>query len=91
MNSNMYIIYTQENIEWNKEEFHIASPAPLIDVIDHTPQQGAVRASTADLREAGKRGLLWLLDEESLFPGASEKSFLDKVFTNYSGKGQFLK
>ncbi|XP_054715395.1 unconventional myosin-XVIIIa-like [Uloborus diversus] len=79
--------YLQENIEWNKEEFHISNPAPLIDVIDHTPQQGAVRASTADLREIGKRGLLWLLDEESLFPGASEKSFLDKVFTNYSGKG----
>ncbi|GFT10911.1 unconventional myosin-XVIIIa [Nephila pilipes] len=77
---------TKENIEWNKEEFHIASPAPLIDVLDHTPQQGAMRASTADLRDVGKRGLLWLLDEESLFPGASEKTFLDKVFTNYSGK-----
>ncbi|XP_035226560.1 unconventional myosin-XVIIIa-like isoform X1 [Stegodyphus dumicola] len=78
--------YLQENIEWNKEEFHISNPGPLIDVIDHTPQQGAVRASTADLREIGKRGLLWLLDEESLFPGASEKSFLDKVCTNYCGK-----
>ncbi|GFY57295.1 unconventional myosin-XVIIIa [Trichonephila inaurata madagascariensis] len=78
--------YVQENIEWNKEEFHIASPTPLIDVMDHTPQQGAMRASTADLRDVGKRGLLWLLDEESLFPGASEKTFLDKVFTNYSGK-----
>ncbi|GIZ03544.1 unconventional myosin-XVIIIa [Caerostris extrusa] len=33
-----------------------------------------------------QRGLLWLLDEESLFPGASEKTFLDKLFTNYSGK-----
>ncbi|XP_071038996.1 unconventional myosin-XVIIIa isoform X1 [Parasteatoda tepidariorum] len=78
--------YLQENIEWNKEEYHISSPAPLIDVIDHTPQQGAVRASTADLRDVGKRGLIWLLDEESLFPGASEKSFLDKLFMSYSGK-----
>ncbi|CAL1265372.1 unnamed protein product [Larinioides sclopetarius] len=78
--------YVQENIEWNKEEFHIATPAPLIDVMDHTPQQGAMRASTADLRDVGKRGLLWMLDEESLFPGASEKTFLDKLFSNYSGK-----
>lgn len=59
-----------------------------MDVIDHTPQQGAVRASTADLRDFGKRGLIWLLDEESLFPGASEKSFLDKLFMTYSGKGK---
>lgn len=58
--------------------------------MDHTPQQGAMRASTADLRDVGKRGLLWMLDEESLFPGASEKTFLDKLFSSYSGKGKYF-
>lgn len=33
-----------------------------------------------------RRGLLWILDEESVFPGASDSSFLDRVHI-YHGSG----
>lgn len=32
-----------------------------------------------------RRGLLWILEEESMFPGASDGSFLDRVHM-YHGK-----
>ena len=32
-----------------------------------------------------RRGLLWILEEESMFPGASDNSFLDRVHM-YHGK-----
>lgn len=36
------------------------------------------RGGTVDLH-TDRRGVLWILDEESVFPGASESSFLDRV------------
>ena len=40
-----------------------------------------------------KKGLLWILDEESIFPGASDNTFLERVQTyhhdNTSERGQF--
>ncbi len=35
---------------------------------------------------ADRKGLLWILDEESVFPGASDTSFLDRVHI-YHGAG----
>ena len=34
-------------------------------------KQAGVRVSTSDLASAERRGLLWLLDEEAIFPGAT--------------------
>lgn len=34
-----------------------------------------------------RRGLLWILDEESVFPGATDASFLDRVHI-YHGSGE---
>ena len=44
----------------------LTSPAPLLQLID---KQSVMRSSQADLSQTDRRGLLWLLDEESIFPG----------------------
>ena len=41
-----------------------------------------------DLRDADKRGLLWLLDEETIFPGASDQSFLQRLLAHYGDRGK---
>ena len=46
----------------------LPTPAPLVALID---KQAGVRVSTSDLASAERRGLLWLLDEEAIFPGAT--------------------
>ena len=39
-----------------------------------------VRSSSHDARDKDQKGLLWLLDEEAMFSGATEKSFLEHLF-----------
>lgn len=43
------------------------------------------RGGSVDLH-TDRRGLLWILDEESVFPGGSDSSFLDRVHM-YHGSG----
>ncbi len=43
------------------------------------------RGGSVDLH-TDRRGLLWILDEESVFPGASDSSFLDRIHI-YHGTG----
>ena len=33
-----------------------------------------------------RRGILWIMDEESVFPGASDSSFLDRVHLYHESK-----
>ena len=40
---------------------------------------------TSNVEAAEKKGLLWILDEEAIFPGATEDSFMDRFFT-YHGE-----
>ncbi|KAK3084703.1 hypothetical protein FSP39_017720 [Pinctada imbricata] len=42
-----------------------------------------VRTSSQELKESDKKGLLWILDEEAIFPGATEDSFMDRFFTHH--------
>eukprot|EP00091_Calanus_sinicus_P010744 TRINITY_DN24756_c0_g1_i1.p1 TRINITY_DN24756_c0_g1~~TRINITY_DN24756_c0_g1_i1.p1 ORF type:complete len:128 (-),score=22.40 TRINITY_DN24756_c0_g1_i1:89-415(-) len=44
------------------------------------------RASQSDLNQTDKRGLLWLLDEEAIFPGASDESFVERLMLQYSDR-----
>ncbi|XP_067682622.1 unconventional myosin-XVIIIa-like isoform X2 [Haliotis asinina] len=74
--------YAQENIDCDFE-FVTNSPAALVSLIDKAPQQGTVRTSTQDLRDAEKKGLLWILDEEAIFPGATEDSFMERFFSQH--------
>lgn len=42
-----------------------------------------VRAPSTDVKNSEKKGLLWILDEQAMFPGASEDSFLERVFAQH--------
>lgn len=37
-----------------------------------------------------RRGLLWLLDEEAIYPGSSDDSFLERLFTHYGDRDHQL-
>lgn len=78
--------YSQELIEINMEGLHDTDPAQLVSLIDKTPQTHVVRTSQRDLREQDRRGLMWLLDEESMYPGSSDDSFLERLFAHYGDR-----
>ncbi|XP_047033369.1 unconventional myosin-XVIIIa isoform X1 [Helicoverpa zea] len=81
--------YAQEGItlddgaeeDWLSET---VNPGPMVELLDKAPQNTIVRSSQADLRECDRRGLLWLLDEESMYPGSSDDTFLERVMSQYA-------
>ncbi|XP_069357170.1 unconventional myosin-XVIIIa isoform X4 [Maniola hyperantus] len=85
--------YAQEGItlddgaeeDWLSET---VNPGPMVDLLDKAPQNTIVRSSQADLRDCDRRGLLWLLDEESMYPGSSDDTFLERVMTHYGAPHQ---
>lgn len=77
----------QEHIECGDVTDELGTPAPLISLLDKPSSNSVVRTSQLDLREADRRGLLWLLDEEAIFPGASDQSFLQRLFAHYGDRG----
>ncbi|XP_048747756.2 unconventional myosin-XVIIIa-like isoform X4 [Ostrea edulis] len=74
--------YSQENVECDFE-FVTNSPAAMISLMDKPAQQLLVRTSSQEIKESDKKGLLWILDEEAIFPGATEDSFMDRLFTHH--------
>ncbi len=52
-----------------------------------SPFQAGIRYSQSDLSSADRRGLLWLLDEEAIFPGATDESFVERLLLQYSQRG----
>ncbi|XP_028173935.1 unconventional myosin-XVIIIa-like [Ostrinia furnacalis] len=85
--------YAQEGItlddgaeeDWLSET---VNPGPMVELLDKSPQNTIVRSSQADLRDCDRRGLLWLLDEESMYPGSSDDTFLERVMTHYGAPNQ---
>ncbi|XP_045427020.1 unconventional myosin-XVIIIa isoform X5 [Pipistrellus kuhlii] len=71
--------YKEENIELASDD-----PEPATDdavsAVDQASHQSLVR-SLAGTDEA--RGLLWLLEEEALVPGATEEALLERLFSYY--------
>lgn len=65
----------------------VCTPGPLVSLLDRTSQNSMVRTSQTDLREADRRGLLWLLDEEAVYPSASDEGFLERLFAHYGDRG----
>lgn len=78
--------YAQELVEINRDDFHETDPSQLVALIDKAPQSHVVRTSQRDLREQDRRGLLWLLDEESMYPGSNDDSFLERLFAHYGDR-----
>lgn len=49
-----------------------------------------LRTSQSDLsgsRQIERKGLLWLLEEETVCPGGSDETFLDRLFSHYGDRG----
>ncbi|XP_053985866.1 unconventional myosin-XVIIIa-like isoform X2 [Hylaeus anthracinus] len=87
--------YVQEGIDVDYEddcdELGIGSPQALISLLDRGSSQGAtmLRTSQNDLtgsRQIERKGLLWLLDEETVCPGGSDETFLDRLFSHYGDR-----
>ncbi|XP_022085605.1 unconventional myosin-XVIIIa-like isoform X2 [Acanthaster planci] len=72
--------YAQENIDCQFEQAD-TTPEAMVNLLDK--QQGLMRSSNLDLRDVDQKGLLWLLDEESIFPGATDESFMERITIHY--------
>lgn len=71
--------YKEENIELAFDDLEPATN-DSVAAVDQASHQSLVR-SLAHADEA--RGLLWLLEEEALVPGATEDSLLERLFSYY--------
>ena len=63
----------------------LATPAPLVSLVD---KQVGVRAPGGDAESSEKRGLLWLLDEEAIYPGATDQSFVERLLLQQQDSGR---
>ncbi|XP_054429214.1 unconventional myosin-XVIIIa isoform X8 [Pteronotus mesoamericanus] len=71
--------YKEENVELAFDDLEPATD-DSVAVVDQASHQSLVR-SLARTDEA--RGLLWLLEEEALVPGATEDALLERLFSYY--------
>lgn len=78
--------YAQELVEIDTGDTCDNSPGSLVNLMDRAPQSHVVRTSQRDLREQDRRGLLWLLDEESMFPNSNDDTFLERLFNHYGDR-----
>ncbi|GAB0097354.1 Unconventional myosin-XVIIIa [Sergentomyia squamirostris] len=78
--------YAQELVELDGEGVPDSNPAQLVSLIDKAPQSHVVRTSQRDLREQDRRGLLWLLDEESIYPNSNDDTFYERLFNHYGDR-----
>lgn len=102
----LYRRYAQENIECtfdaSEEIENSINPGPMVSLLDKQPQNSVIRTSQTDLRDCDRRGLLWLLDEEAIYPGSNDETFVERIFAHYGdrehqvllrkapGNGQFV-
>ncbi|XP_055629701.1 unconventional myosin-XVIIIa isoform X3 [Toxorhynchites rutilus septentrionalis] len=78
--------YAQELVEIDTGILHDTNPAPLVNLLDKAPQNHVVRTSQNNLRDQDKRGLLWMLDEEIIYPNASDDTFIERLFSYYGDR-----
>ncbi|CAG9818730.1 unnamed protein product [Phaedon cochleariae] len=75
--------YLQENVEFafdENENENLINPAPLVNLLDKTAQSSVIRTSQTDLHE----------DEESVHPGSSDESFIERLFSHYNERDHQL-
>ncbi|XP_040579720.1 unconventional myosin-XVIIIa isoform X2 [Lepeophtheirus salmonis] len=83
--SSQYEKYLQEQVEPDVGDLDdIGSPESMVSLLDKQP---GTRSSQTDLSSTERRGLLWLLDEEALFPGASDETFVERLLLQYNQRG----
>lgn len=83
--------YLQENVDLPFDENeNVINPLPLVSLLDKAAQSTVVRTSQTDLHDCDRRGLLWLLDEEAIYPGSSDDTFLERLFTHFGDRDHQL-
>lgn len=78
--------YAQEMIDIDADNYHETSGAPIVSLLDKTPQQQMIRTSQRDLRQQDRRGIFWLLDEESIYPNSTDDTFFERMFNHFSDR-----
>lgn len=78
--------YAQEMIDIDFGNCNEASPAPIVALIDKAPQNQIIRTSQRDLRQQDRRGIFWLLDEESIYPNSTDDTFFERMFNHFSDR-----
>jgi len=63
------------------------SASQLVAVLDKPPPGGVLKTSQNDLRDADRRGLLWLTEEEAVYPNSSDDTLLQHILQQYGTKG----
>ena len=99
LNIFLFFRYVQEGIEVDYEDDcdddGLGSPQSIVSLLDRGNSQSAtmLRTSQSDLnsnRQIERKGILWLLDEETVCPGGSDESFLERLFSHYGDRGDYF-
>ncbi|CAG0916348.1 unnamed protein product [Notodromas monacha] len=84
--------YAQEQVEFpvvedlSVEDGGLGSPGPMVNLLDFANQSHSVSRTNVSDTKGDRRGLLWLLDDEALLPGSSDRSLLDRVAGLYNDR-----
>ena len=79
-------LFEQERIEVDFEDSMPTDPSLIIDMLDQSP----LKKLSNDDEEVEVKGLLWVLDEESIFPDVTCEMMLNKVTTIYGDRADGL-
>ncbi|XP_055861175.1 unconventional myosin-XVIIIa-like isoform X2 [Biomphalaria glabrata] len=75
--------YREEDIELDFE-ITASNQSQIVNLLDRPPPQNLIRTpSSSDVKNQDKKGLLWILDEEAVFPGATEDSFMERLLQQH--------
>uniref|UniRef100_A0A158R4R5 Unconventional myosin-XVIIIa n=1 Tax=Syphacia muris TaxID=451379 RepID=A0A158R4R5_9BILA len=73
-------LYAREHVDVDLQAPHLR-PHYVTRLIDQ--KQQLVNCVDIEMRSEEKRGLLYILDEEAFFPGATDDSFFERIFIHF--------
>ena len=79
--------YMEEEINWAFSETPM-SPLRIIDAIDKNSSHPKYSTDYPRSEALDSKGLFWILDEESSFPGSSDQMLVDRIKANFSAISQ---
>ena len=74
--------YMEEEVSWTFSETPM-SPLRIIDAIDKNASHPKYSVDLSRSDPAESKGLFWILDEESSYPGSSDQILIDQIKTNF--------
>ncbi|WKY03227.1 hypothetical protein Q1695_004738 [Nippostrongylus brasiliensis] len=80
-------VYSREQVDIEME-MPLVSPCPLTRLLDQ--RQQLLSCTDIDRRSEEKRGLFAILEEESMFPGATDESLLERIFVHLGDESRLI-